>query len=120
MENKQPKVRRKVALEADLAGEEEDPTIGESAEMRPIVEEAQRVDLSEEGTRVPYEEVDAYTLYLREIGKTKLLTPADEVVLAKRIQKGDETAREAMIKANLRLVVKIARDYEGLACHCST
>ena len=44
----------------------------------------------------------------------QLLTPAEEIVLAKRIQKGDEQAREQMIKANLRLVVKIARDYEGL------
>jgi len=57
---------------------------------------------------------DAYQLYLREIGKVKLLTPAEEVALAKRIQRGDEAARELMIKANLRLVVKIARDYEGL------
>jgi RNA polymerase primary sigma factor len=53
-------------------------------------------------------------LYLREIGQVQLLTPAEEIVLAKRIQKGDEQAREQMIKANLRLVVKIARDYEGL------
>src|SRR5207248_6484870 len=55
---------------------------------------------------------NAYTLYLREIGQTKLLTPQEEVALAKRIQRGDEQAREHMIKANLRLVVKIARDYE--------
>lgn len=53
-----------------------------------------------------------YTLYLREIGQTKLLTPQQEVELARRIQQGDEAAREEMIKANLRLVVKIARDYE--------
>lgn len=52
-------------------------------------------------------------LYLREIGQVKLLTPAEEIALAKRIKKGDEAAREHMIKANLRLVVKIARDYEG-------
>jgi RNA polymerase primary sigma factor len=52
-------------------------------------------------------------LYLREIGQVKLLTPAEEILLAKRIKKGDEAAREHMIKANLRLVVKIARDYEG-------
>jgi RNA polymerase primary sigma factor len=51
-------------------------------------------------------------LYLREIGQVKLLTPAEEIVLAKRIKAGDEEARELMIKANLRLVVKIARDYE--------
>ena len=52
-------------------------------------------------------------LYLREIGQVKLLTPAEEIGLAKRIKKGDAAAREHMIKANLRLVVKIARDYEG-------
>jgi RNA polymerase primary sigma factor len=53
-------------------------------------------------------------LYLREIGQVKLLTPDEEIALAKRVQGGDEEAREQMIKANLRLVVKIARDYEGL------
>jgi len=44
----------------------------------------------------------------------KLLTPKEEVTLAHRIRKGDEQAREQMIKANLRLVVKIAHDYDGL------
>lgn len=53
-------------------------------------------------------------LYLREIGQVKLLTPAEEIELAARIKKGDKKAREHMIKANLRLVVKIARDYEGI------
>ena len=57
---------------------------------------------------------DNLQLYLREIGQVQLLTPEQEIALAKRIQKGDEEAREHMIKANLRLVVKIARDYEGL------
>jgi len=57
---------------------------------------------------------DMFQLYLREIGQVKLLTPDEEIALAKRIQDGDEAAREQMIKANLRLVVKIARDYEGL------
>ncbi len=54
-----------------------------------------------------------YKLYLNEIGKFDLLTPQQEVELAARIKQGDEDAREIMIKANLRLVVKIARDYEG-------
>jgi RNA polymerase primary sigma factor len=62
--------------------------------------------------RAPEPASTAYTLYLREIGQTQLLTLQEEVVLAKRIQKGDEAAREQMIKANLRLVVKIAREYE--------
>jgi RNA polymerase primary sigma factor len=56
---------------------------------------------------------DMLHLYLREIGQVKLLTPAEEVKLAKLVQKGNAEAREQMIKANLRLVVKIARDYEG-------
>ncbi len=54
------------------------------------------------------------TLYLREIGRVKLLRPQEEIELAARIKKGDKKAREQMIKANLRLVVKIARDYEGI------
>ncbi|MGN6642926.1 MAG: sigma-70 family RNA polymerase sigma factor [Verrucomicrobiota bacterium] len=57
---------------------------------------------------------DSLQLYLREIGQVKLLTPQEEVALARRIQRGDKDAREHMIKANLRLVVKIARDYDGL------
>lgn len=72
---------------------------------------------SERGEEVystPGQPTDAFQLYLREIGKVKLLTPEEEIALAKRIRKGDKDAREQMIKANLRLVVKIARDYENL------
>src|SRR2546429_6973182 len=61
----------------------------------------------------PYDGDTAFHLYLREIGRTPLLTPQEEIELARRIKKGDRKAREQMIKANLRLVVKIARDYEG-------
>lgn len=51
-------------------------------------------------------------LYLQEIGKTPLLTIKEEVTLARRIRRGDKEARDHMIKANLRLVVKIAHDYK--------
>lgn len=64
--------------------------------------------------RMPYDGDTAIRLYLQEIGQVALLTPAQEVELAARIKKGDKKAREHMIKANLRLVVKIAHDYEGL------
>ena len=64
--------------------------------------------------RPRYDGDSAIKLYLREIGLVKLLTPQEEIELAARIKKGDKKAREHMIKANLRLVVKIARDYEGI------
>ena len=64
--------------------------------------------------RGSYDGDTAIKLYLREIGQVKLLTPQEEIELAARIKKGDKKAREHMIKANLRLVVKIARDYEGI------
>ncbi|BCX48898.1 hypothetical protein HAHE_28060 [Haloferula helveola] len=52
-------------------------------------------------------------VYLREISQTPLLTPEEEVKLARKIKKGDKEARTQMINANLRLVVKIAQDYSG-------
>src|ERR1700741_158913 len=52
--------------------------------------------------------------YLQEIGRFSLLTPQEEIKLAKKIKKGDDAARERMINANLRLVVTIARDYINL------
>ena len=64
--------------------------------------------------RSSYDGDTAIKLYLREIGQVKLLTPQEEIELAARIKRGDKKAREHMIKANLRLVVKIAHDYDGL------
>ncbi len=69
---------------------------------------------AEEPTRDGSLATPALQLYLREIGQVKLLTPKEEIALARRIKKGDAAAREHMIKANLRLVVKIARDYDNL------
>ncbi len=63
--------------------------------------------------RTRYDGDSAIRLYLREIGQVALLTIEQENDLAARIKKGDKKAREHMIKANLRLVVKIAHDYEG-------
>ena len=56
-------------------------------------------------------ESNAITIYLREIGQMPLLTIEEEVELAARIKVGDEEARQKMVRANLRLVVKIAHDY---------
>jgi RNA polymerase primary sigma factor len=57
--------------------------------------------------------LDSLRLYLREIGKVSLLTADQEVSLAKRIERGDMSAKTAMIEANLRLVVSIAKGYLG-------
>jgi len=56
---------------------------------------------------------DSIQMYLREIGKTALLKGVEEVELAKRITKGDVSARKRLIEANLRLVVSIAKKYMG-------
>lgn len=60
-----------------------------------------------------YDSDSSLKVYLREISRTPLLTPDEEVKLARRIKRGDKEARTHMIKANLRLVVKIAQDYAG-------
>ena len=79
----------------------------------PVAEE-KLPDFVEEKERSAYDGETAIKLYLREIGQVQLLTPQEEIQLAARIKRGDKKAREQMIKANLRLVVKIAHDYEGL------
>ena len=56
---------------------------------------------------------DALQLFLKDIGRVPLLTAADEVRLAKRIELGDQAAKQQMVEANLRLVVSIAKGYRG-------
>jgi RNA polymerase primary sigma factor len=56
---------------------------------------------------------NGFQLYLREIGEYPLITVEEEVKLARRIKRGDKEARAIMIRSNLRLVVKIARDYSN-------
>src|SRR5262245_20883085 len=56
---------------------------------------------------------DTLQLFLNEIGRHRLLTPNEEIELAKRIERGDLRAKDRMINANLRLVVSIAKKYQG-------
>jgi RNA polymerase primary sigma factor len=56
---------------------------------------------------------DPLTLFMHQVGRYPLLTAAEEVALAKRIERGDAEAKELMINSNLRLVISIAKRYQG-------
>jgi len=73
----------------------------------PRAERGPELDLAVESS------LDSLRLYLREIGRVPLLTARQEVALAKRIELGDLDAKQAMVEANLRLVVSIAKGYLG-------
>ena len=72
--------------------------------------DVEKIDLSiPEGVSIE----DPVRMYLKEIGKVPLLTKEEEVELAKRIEQGDEAAKQKLCEANLRLVVSIAKRYVG-------
>jgi len=107
---KAPKVVRRAKISAPAAVKPAPYVIPDPA--FPKTEGDTTAFIRQESSR--YDGDTSIRLYLREIGQVKLLTPDEEIQLAARIKKGDKKAREHMIKANLRLVVKIARDYEGI------
>jgi RNA polymerase primary sigma factor len=78
-----------------------------AAEPTPDTRKKVELDLTVEPS------LDSLRLYLRSIGRVHLLTAEQEVVLARRIERGDMLAKQQMIEANLRLVVSIAKSYLG-------
>ncbi|MBV8598751.1 MAG: sigma-70 family RNA polymerase sigma factor, partial [Actinobacteria bacterium] len=80
------------------------------AEKAAAEEEAARIEATKEMSGA----ADSLQLFLADVGRHKLLTAAEEVMLAKRIERGDPTAKRRMIESNLRLVVSIAKGYRGL------
>src|SRR4051812_2684586 len=83
---------------------EADPVEAQEAEKRPVAPVAPQ----------PLETTtDALQLFLREAGRHPLLSAAEEVSLAKKIERGDREAKQEMIQANLRLVVSIAKNYRN-------
>jgi RNA polymerase primary sigma factor len=79
-------------------------------ELRAHLDELRRGDPELEGAEPS---LDSLRLYLRSIGRVPLLSAAEEVGLAKRIERGDVAAKQQMVEANLRLVVSIAKGYMG-------
>ena len=88
--------------------EGDEATPGEEREVDPEAEAISKLDLS-----VKSASSDPVHLYLRQIGRVSLLTGAEEVALAKRIERHDAEAKHRLIEANLRLVVSIAKRYLG-------
>src|SRR4051812_30177462 len=70
-----------------------------------MVEESYRPVLDER------DQLDPLALFLDQAGRWRLLRPQEEIALARRIERGDQGAKERMINANLRLVVSLARKY---------
>jgi RNA polymerase primary sigma factor len=79
----------------------------------PTSEENEATDPDAVWEADPVTSTDSLTLFMSEIGRYALLTAAEEVELAKRIERGDLKAKERMINSNLRLVVSIAKRYQG-------
>jgi len=73
----------------------------------------------QDATRIDSDLPDAVQMYLKEIGRTPLLNTKEERELARRIEEGDESARQKLIQANLRLVVSIAKRYVNRSPHLS-
>jgi len=111
-------------LERDISGIEELYDKLKDAHIQ-VLEKKEYIELPEEGgedekSRKELKkllgelgDVDSVQMYLKEIGKTDLLSFEEEVSLAKKIEKGDQGSRERLTKANLRLVVSIAKRYVG-------
>ena len=72
-----------------------------------------RAMLTNNDASYAYDDANILSMYLKEINRIPLLTPEEELPLAKRAQKGDEFARKRMIEANLRFVVNVAKKYQN-------
>ena len=75
--------------------------------------EALEVDVAAPARVEAPSSTDSMTLFMNRIGRYPLLTAAEEVALAKRVERGDAAAKERMINSNLRLVISIAKRYQG-------
>ena len=97
--------------EGDDAAESDDADaeLEELGELRARLDELKHNDVGSSGDP----SLDSLRLYLRSIGRVPLLSAAEEVALAKRIERGDVLAKQHMVEANLRLVVSIAKGYMG-------
>jgi RNA polymerase primary sigma factor len=97
-----------IAVQLELLGHEVGEPRPDADKERDTVEVDARAEEATSGTG------DALQLFLADVGRHKLLTAAEEVMLAKQIERGEIAAKRRMIESNLRLVVSIAKGYRGL------
>ncbi|MDD6074286.1 MAG: sigma-70 family RNA polymerase sigma factor, partial [Clostridium sp.] len=99
----------------DVTRFDEDMDIDPELFEEDMLSEEEEIDMENLDLNVPegINIEDPVRMYLKEIGKVPLLTPEEEVELAKRMELGDESAKKRLAEANLRLVVSIAKRYVG-------
>jgi len=118
-----PKIEDNVAFLEDIYSKLE--TIGikvvETSQLIQLPKDKEEVSKKElnRATYIEGDVPDSVQMYLKEIGKTELLTGQEEKDLAKRVEHGDKEARQKFIRANLRLVVSIAKRYVNRSPHLS-
>ena len=99
-----------IAVEEDAMEDDLPPLDGENfADVEEVTEEEMNDAVAVDGLAID----DPVRMYLKEIGKVSLLSPDEEIELAKRMLDGDEAAKKRLAEANLRLVVSIAKRYVG-------
>jgi RNA polymerase primary sigma factor len=98
--------------EGELGGDSDETELFEPIDEVELEDETDGPDLDLEAA-APEMSTDSLQLFLKDIGKVPLLTAAQEVELAKQIERGDLRAKQEMIAANLRLVVSIAKNYRN-------
>ena len=110
IENKTEKVEIDFSMDDELDLENIDEGVDEEISKDEMPLEIEELDLSlPKGISID----DPVRMYLKEIGKIPLLKPHEEVELARRMNDGDELAKQRLVEANLRLVVSIAKRYVG-------
>jgi RNA polymerase primary sigma factor len=115
-EEEESRVQEDETIESDIHAMETDsaPLVDLPDEAEATPARLRRVqEVARAAERGEAAEVDAITAYLREIGRVPMLSHAQEIDLAKRIEAGDKEAVQQFVLANLRLVVSIAKRYVG-------
>ncbi|HVE67662.1 MAG TPA: sigma-70 factor domain-containing protein, partial [Solirubrobacteraceae bacterium] len=112
-------ISRRLDLSAEEQGELEDRLEARGADLR---DDCARADApavaSYTNAELASQTTDALSLFLNEAGRYPLLTPDEEIELAQRIERGDLEAKDRLVNSNLRLVVSLARRYQGVGELC--